>query len=72
METLLENVVGLRQMLEGAADAPCAPEQETEPTLPAPDTLQAQFNHRSRPVSLDAALQAAGTLCLRGQTNSQS
>nr|XP_023666454.1 protein virilizer homolog isoform X2 [Paramormyrops kingsleyae] len=47
LETLLENVVGLRQMLEGAADAPCAPEPETEPTLPTPDTLQAQFNHRT-------------------------
>ncbi|KAJ8290980.1 hypothetical protein GJAV_G00019910 [Gymnothorax javanicus] len=47
LETLLENVVGLRQMLESAGDTPSVPEQEAEPTLPAPDSLQAQFNHRS-------------------------
>ncbi|KAG7470064.1 hypothetical protein MATL_G00135290 [Megalops atlanticus] len=47
LETLLENVVGLRQMLESAADTPSVQEQETEPTLPAPDSLQAQFNHRT-------------------------
>ncbi|XP_035240011.1 protein virilizer homolog [Anguilla anguilla] len=47
LETLLENVVGLRQMLESAGDTPPAPEQEAEPTLPAPDSLQAQFNHRT-------------------------
>lgn len=45
LETMLENVIVLRQTLETATDTP--PATETEPTLPAPETLGAQFNHRS-------------------------
>uniref|UniRef100_A0A4W5JEP2 Vir like m6A methyltransferase associated n=1 Tax=Hucho hucho TaxID=62062 RepID=A0A4W5JEP2_9TELE len=45
LETLLENVIGLRQTLETTMDASSPP--ETEPTLPNPDTLLAQFNHRT-------------------------
>ncbi len=41
---MLENVIALRQTLETATDAPSA--ADTEPTLPAPETLGAQFNHR--------------------------
>ena len=41
---MLENVIVLRQTLETATDTP--PAADTEPTLPAPETLGAQFNHR--------------------------
>uniref|UniRef100_A0A8C9T419 Vir like m6A methyltransferase associated n=1 Tax=Scleropages formosus TaxID=113540 RepID=A0A8C9T419_SCLFO len=47
MDSLLENVVGLRQMLENTGDASSTLEQEAEPTLPMPDSLQAQFNNRT-------------------------
>lgn len=46
LETLLENVAGLRQIIESSGDAPTNVEPETEPTLPAPEPLQTQFNHR--------------------------
>ncbi|XP_036929375.1 protein virilizer homolog isoform X2 [Acanthopagrus latus] len=45
LETMLENVIVLRQLLETATDTP--PAAETEPTLPAPETLGAQFNNRT-------------------------
>uniref|UniRef100_A0A8C7F362 Vir like m6A methyltransferase associated n=1 Tax=Oncorhynchus kisutch TaxID=8019 RepID=A0A8C7F362_ONCKI len=45
LETLLENVIGLRQTLESTMDTSSPPEME--PTLPNPDTLLAQFNHRT-------------------------
>ncbi|XP_038567454.1 protein virilizer homolog isoform X2 [Micropterus salmoides] len=45
LETMLENVIILRQTLETATDTP--PAADTEPTLPAPETLAAQFNHRT-------------------------
>uniref|UniRef100_A0A6Q2XCH6 Virilizer N-terminal domain-containing protein n=1 Tax=Esox lucius TaxID=8010 RepID=A0A6Q2XCH6_ESOLU len=45
LETLLENVIGLRQTLETAMDTSSPP--ETEPTLPNPDPLLTQFNHRT-------------------------
>ncbi|XP_029958264.1 protein virilizer homolog isoform X3 [Salarias fasciatus] len=45
LETLLENVIVLRQTLETAGDSP--PTADTEPTLPPPETLGAQFNHRT-------------------------
>uniref|UniRef100_A0A7N9AL89 Vir like m6A methyltransferase associated n=1 Tax=Mastacembelus armatus TaxID=205130 RepID=A0A7N9AL89_9TELE len=45
LETMLENVIVLRQTLEMATDT--LPAAETEPTLPAPETLGAQFNHRT-------------------------
>lgn len=41
---MLENVIVLRQTLEMATDTP--PAADTEPTLPAPESLGAQFNHR--------------------------
>ncbi|XP_039535377.1 protein virilizer homolog isoform X3 [Pimephales promelas] len=47
LETLLENVAGLRQIIESSGDATANVEPETEPTLPAPEPLQAQFNHRT-------------------------
>lgn len=46
LETLLENVVGLRQIIESSGDAQTNAEPETEPSLPAPEPLQTQFNHR--------------------------
>ncbi|KAF7669699.1 hypothetical protein LDENG_00147220 [Lucifuga dentata] len=45
LETMLETVIVLRQTLETATDTP--PVVDTEPTLPAPETLGAQFNHRT-------------------------
>ncbi|XP_028436576.1 protein virilizer homolog [Perca flavescens] len=45
LETMLETVIVLRQTLETATDAP--PAIDTEPILPAPETLAAQFNHRT-------------------------
>ncbi|XP_050986920.1 protein virilizer homolog [Labeo rohita] len=47
LESLLENVAGLRQIIESSGDAPTNTEPETEPTLPAPEPLQTQFNHRT-------------------------
>uniref|UniRef100_A0AAY5EJG6 Virilizer N-terminal domain-containing protein n=1 Tax=Electrophorus electricus TaxID=8005 RepID=A0AAY5EJG6_ELEEL len=47
LETLMENVVGLRQILESSGDAPGHTEPEIEPTLPAPELLQNQFNNRT-------------------------
>uniref|UniRef100_A0A8D0CPQ2 Vir like m6A methyltransferase associated n=1 Tax=Sander lucioperca TaxID=283035 RepID=A0A8D0CPQ2_SANLU len=50
LETMLETVIVLRQTLETATDAPPAIDRiaiDTEPILPAPDTLAAQFNHRT-------------------------
>ncbi len=41
---MLDNVIVLRQTLETATDTP--PAADTEPTLPAPESLGAQFNHR--------------------------
>lgn len=41
---MLENVIVLRQLLETATDA--TPAADPEPTLPAPETLGAQFNNR--------------------------
>ncbi|TRY84564.1 hypothetical protein DNTS_001310 [Danionella cerebrum] len=44
---LLENVAGLRQIIESSGDAEANTEPETEPTIPAPEPLQTQFNHRT-------------------------
>lgn len=44
LETMLENVIVLKQVLETAADTPST--NEPEPTLPAPETLGAQFKNR--------------------------
>ncbi|KAM9805980.1 protein virilizer homolog [Syngnathus typhle] len=45
LETLLESVTVLRQTLEASTDEP--PAVDIEPTLPAPETLAIQFNHRT-------------------------
>lgn len=44
LETMLENVIVLKQVLETATDTPAT--NELEPTLPAPETLAAQFKNR--------------------------
>ncbi|XP_056900607.1 protein virilizer homolog isoform X2 [Takifugu flavidus] len=45
LETMLENVIVLKQVLEAATDTPST--NEPEPTLPAPETLGAQFKNRT-------------------------
>ncbi|KAK7886771.1 hypothetical protein WMY93_026392 [Mugilogobius chulae] len=45
LETMLENVMVLRQTLESASDS--APVLDSEPTLPQPEPLASQFNHRT-------------------------
>ncbi|XP_077577132.1 protein virilizer homolog [Stigmatopora nigra] len=45
LETLLESVTVLQQTVEAASDEPSA--VEVEPTLPPPETLAIQFNHRT-------------------------
>lgn len=44
LETMLENVIVLKQALETAADTPST--NEPEPTLPTPETLGVQFKNR--------------------------
>ncbi|XP_072317454.1 protein virilizer homolog [Eucyclogobius newberryi] len=45
LETMLENVIVLRQTLESASDS--GPGLDSEPALPLPEPLHMQFNHRS-------------------------
>ncbi|XP_068616022.1 protein virilizer homolog [Brachionichthys hirsutus] len=45
LEPMLENVIVLRQLLEMATDT--APAEDSEPTLPPPEALGAQFNNRT-------------------------
>ncbi|XP_061918857.1 protein virilizer homolog isoform X2 [Entelurus aequoreus] len=45
LETMLESVTVLRKTLDTAADE--LPSADTEPILPVPETLGAQFNHRT-------------------------
>uniref|UniRef100_A0A8C5F8H8 Vir like m6A methyltransferase associated n=1 Tax=Gadus morhua TaxID=8049 RepID=A0A8C5F8H8_GADMO len=45
LETMLDNVVYLRQSFDNATDV--LPAADTEPSLPGPETLLAQFNHRT-------------------------
>ncbi|KAM9436699.1 protein virilizer homolog isoform 2-T2 [Clarias gariepinus] len=47
LEALLENVVGLRQIVESSREAMSQAEHETEPTLPSAEPLQTQFNNRT-------------------------
>uniref|UniRef100_A0A803T336 Vir like m6A methyltransferase associated n=1 Tax=Anolis carolinensis TaxID=28377 RepID=A0A803T336_ANOCA len=53
LESLLENVVGLRQMLESAGDASSLSDQDVEPILPAPESLQHLFNNRTAYILAD-------------------
>lgn len=41
---MLENVIVLKQVLETATDTPST--NDPEPTMPAPETLGAQFKNR--------------------------
>ncbi|XP_038146939.1 protein virilizer homolog isoform X2 [Cyprinodon tularosa] len=45
LETMMENVIVLKQTLETAKETPSV--VENEPILPTPETLAAQFNHRT-------------------------
>ncbi|XP_067392778.1 protein virilizer homolog isoform X3 [Emydura macquarii macquarii] len=53
LESLLDNVVGLRQMLESAGDPCPLGDQDVEPVLSAPDSLQNLFNNRTTYVLAD-------------------
>ncbi|XP_025055201.1 protein virilizer homolog isoform X4 [Alligator sinensis] len=53
LESLLDNVVGLRQMLESAGDPCPLSDQDVEPVLSAPDSLQNLFNNRTTYVLAD-------------------
>ncbi|XP_042319086.1 protein virilizer homolog isoform X2 [Sceloporus undulatus] len=53
LESLLDNVVGLRQMLESAGDACSLSDQDIEPILPAPESLQHLFNNRTAYILAD-------------------
>lgn len=44
LETMLENVIVLKQVLETATDTPAT--TDPEPALPAPETLGVQFKNR--------------------------
>uniref|UniRef100_A0A670YI91 Vir like m6A methyltransferase associated n=1 Tax=Pseudonaja textilis TaxID=8673 RepID=A0A670YI91_PSETE len=53
LESLLDNVVGLRQMLESAGEACPLSDQDVEPILPAPESLQHLFNNRTMYILAD-------------------
>uniref|UniRef100_A0A8C0IWG4 Vir like m6A methyltransferase associated n=1 Tax=Chelonoidis abingdonii TaxID=106734 RepID=A0A8C0IWG4_CHEAB len=53
LESLLDNVAGLRQMLESAGDHCPLSDQDVEPVLSAPDSLQNLFNNRTTYVLAD-------------------
>uniref|UniRef100_A0A674HY88 Vir like m6A methyltransferase associated n=1 Tax=Terrapene triunguis TaxID=2587831 RepID=A0A674HY88_9SAUR len=53
LESLLDNVAGLRQMLESAGDPCPLSDQDVEPVLSAPDSLQNLFNNRTTYVLAD-------------------
>uniref|UniRef100_A0A8C9EIY2 Vir like m6A methyltransferase associated n=1 Tax=Pavo cristatus TaxID=9049 RepID=A0A8C9EIY2_PAVCR len=53
IESLLDNIVGVRQMLESAGDACPLSDQDVEPILSAPDSLQNLFNNRTTYVLAD-------------------
>ena len=47
LDSLLDNVVGLKQMLESSGDPLPLSDQDIEPVLSAPESLQNLFNNRS-------------------------
>nr|XP_034982331.1 protein virilizer homolog isoform X3 [Zootoca vivipara] len=53
LESLLDNVVGLRQMLESAGDPCPLSDQDVEPILPGPESLQHLFNNRTAYILAD-------------------
>uniref|UniRef100_A0A7M4E1V2 Vir like m6A methyltransferase associated n=1 Tax=Crocodylus porosus TaxID=8502 RepID=A0A7M4E1V2_CROPO len=53
LESLLDNVAGLRQMLESAGNPCPLSDQDVEPVLSAPDSLQNLFNNRTTYVLAD-------------------
>lgn len=53
LESLLDNIVGVRQMLESAGDSCPLSDQDVEPILAAPDSLQNLFNNRTTYVLAD-------------------
>uniref|UniRef100_A0A8C6X929 Vir like m6A methyltransferase associated n=1 Tax=Naja naja TaxID=35670 RepID=A0A8C6X929_NAJNA len=53
LESLLDNVVGLRQMLESAGEACPLSDQDVEPILPPPESLQHLFNNRTMYILAD-------------------
>uniref|UniRef100_A0A8C4VUC4 Vir like m6A methyltransferase associated n=1 Tax=Gopherus evgoodei TaxID=1825980 RepID=A0A8C4VUC4_9SAUR len=53
LESLLDNVAGLRQMLESAGDPCPLSDQDVEPVLSAPESLQNLFNNRTTYVLAD-------------------
>ena len=46
LDSLLDNVVGLKQMLESSGDPLPLGDQDIEPVLSAPESLQNLFNNR--------------------------
>ncbi|XP_048385433.1 protein virilizer homolog isoform X1 [Stegostoma tigrinum] len=63
-DSLLENVVGLRQMLESTSDVLPVTAQDVEPVLPVSESLPAQFNNRTAYVLADVLDDQLKTLWL--------
>ncbi|XP_067835353.1 protein virilizer homolog isoform X2 [Heptranchias perlo] len=63
-DSLLENVVGLRQMLETTPDVLTVTEQDVEPALPSSESLPIQFNKRTAYVLADVLDDQLKTLWL--------
>ncbi|XP_044524366.1 protein virilizer homolog [Gracilinanus agilis] len=53
LDSLQDNIVGLRQMLESAGDPLPLSDQDVEPVLSAPESLQNLFNNRTAYVLAD-------------------
>ncbi|XP_036033561.1 protein virilizer homolog isoform X1 [Onychomys torridus] len=53
LDSLLDNVVGLKQMLESSGDPLPLSDQDVEPVLSAPESLQNLFNNRTAYVLAD-------------------
>ncbi|XP_059840849.1 protein virilizer homolog isoform X1 [Hypanus sabinus] len=63
-DSLLESVVGLRQILESTPDVLPTTEQDVEPVLPASEPLPVQFNNRTVYVLADVVDDQLKTLWL--------
>uniref|UniRef100_H0VED6 Vir like m6A methyltransferase associated n=1 Tax=Cavia porcellus TaxID=10141 RepID=H0VED6_CAVPO len=53
LDSLLDNIVGLKQMLESSGDPLPLSDQDVEPVLSAPESLQNLFNNRTAYVLAD-------------------